>query len=136
MTGLAVDEVMGRGWNELFVSPGMGDSPSAERLAAKQWWLCPNKNTLVQDFLIPCSVRSFTGTTKTPAEREMHFLTSLTIIFGFTVLVGLAFVKVICDLLRISVHASPDMVAMPRRTSPQPEAELADTTEFFETSNP
>jgi PAS domain S-box-containing protein len=28
MTGLAVDEVLGRGWNEIFVSPGMGDSPS------------------------------------------------------------------------------------------------------------
>jgi PAS domain S-box-containing protein len=28
MTGLAVDEVMGRGWNQIFVSPGAGDSPS------------------------------------------------------------------------------------------------------------
>jgi hypothetical protein len=108
----------------------------AERLPAKQWWLCPNKDTLVQDFLIPCSARSLTGTTKTQAEREMHFLTSLTVILGFTVVVGLAFVKVICDLLRISVHASPDMLAMPRRRSPQPEAERADRTEFFETSNP
>jgi len=66
----------------------------------------------------------------------MHFLTSLTVIFGFTVVVGLAFVKVICDLLRISVHASPDMLAMPLGKSPQPEAERADRTEFFETSNP
>jgi hypothetical protein len=77
MTGLAVDEVMGRGWSEIFASPGMG--------------------------------------TKAQAEPEMHFLPSLTVIFGFTVVVGLAFVKVICDLLGISVHASPDM-------SPQPEA--------------
>jgi PAS domain S-box-containing protein len=28
MTGLAIDEVLGRGGNEIFVSPGMGDSPS------------------------------------------------------------------------------------------------------------
>ncbi len=28
MTGLGVDEVMGRGWNQIFVSPGTGDSPS------------------------------------------------------------------------------------------------------------
>jgi hypothetical protein len=65
----------------------------------------------------------------------MHLLTSLIIIFGFTVVVGLALVKVICDLLRISVHTSPDMLAMPSRRSPQPEAEHAGTTEFFETSN-
>ena len=28
MTGFAVDEILGRGWNEIFVSPGTGDSPS------------------------------------------------------------------------------------------------------------
>jgi hypothetical protein len=62
----------------------------------------------------------------------MHFLTSLITIFGFIVVVGLALVKVICDLLRISIHTSPEMLAMPRR---RPEVEHADTTEFFETSN-
>jgi PAS domain S-box-containing protein len=28
MTGLTVDEILGRGWNEIFVSPGTGDSSS------------------------------------------------------------------------------------------------------------
>jgi hypothetical protein len=89
MTGPAVDEVMGRGWNEIFASPGMGDSPCPSRIG--HWWSCPNRDTLVQDFLIPCSARLVAGTTKTQAEPEMHFLTSLTVIFGFTVVVGLAF---------------------------------------------
>lgn len=36
MTGLAVDEVMGRGWNEIFASPGMGDWPCPSRIGEEQ----------------------------------------------------------------------------------------------------
>ncbi len=35
MTGPAVDEVMGRGWNEIFASPGMCDSPCPSRIGRR-----------------------------------------------------------------------------------------------------
>jgi hypothetical protein len=63
----------------------------------------------------------------------MHFLTSLIIIFGFTLVLSLALVKVIGDLSKMSVHAPPDIVAMQGGRSVAPEQ--ANTTNFYETSN-
>jgi hypothetical protein len=76
------------------------------------------------------------GNRQTRAESEMHVLTSLIIIFGFAIVFGLALIKVMSDLSRISVHAPPDMLAMQGGRNLEPEPEHANTAKFFETSNP
>jgi len=74
------------------------------------------------------------GDHPTPAEREMHLMTSLIVIFGFTIVLCLALVKVIGDLSKMSVHAPPDILAMQCGMCLTPELEHADTTEVYETS--
>jgi hypothetical protein len=64
----------------------------------------------------------------------MHLLTSLIIIFGFTIVLCLALVKVIGDLSKMSVHTPPDILAMQCGMSLKPQPEHADTTEVYETS--
>jgi hypothetical protein len=76
------------------------------------------------------------GNRHTRAASEMHFLTSLIIIFGLAIVFGLALIKVMGDLSRISVHAPPDMLAMQGGRSVAPEPEHANTAELYETSNP
>jgi hypothetical protein len=66
----------------------------------------------------------------------MHFLTSLIIIGSFTVALGVALVKLIGDLSKTSVHAPPDIEAMPRGTVLELEPEHANAIELYEPSVP
>jgi hypothetical protein len=66
----------------------------------------------------------------------MHFLTSVIIIFSFAVVLGLALVKLIGDLSKMSVHAPPDIQTMPCVTVLEFEPEHANATELYESSIP
>jgi hypothetical protein len=73
------------------------------------------------------------GDHHTRAEQDMHFLTALIVIFGLTMVLCLALIKLIGDLLRISVHVPPDILAVQYGRSLEPEP--TNTTEFYETIN-